>query len=140
MTDFRGWWHRAGNDFGESSYICDPKRPTQVVPGAEKYVIGHSHDAFRATLPYFIRLYKAAAAGEGAAVPEEDSAVAWYRTTLASCGHDGGTLFFSPHSFLLKRERLKFVPFLCRYSMGPGRFPIRARRHARHHLRASHHC
>lgn len=84
----RGWMG-LGNDFGESSYIRDPQRPSQVVPGAEKYVVGHSHDAFRATLPYLIQVYKAAGGG-ARVVPERDCAVAWYRTTPAACGPDGG--------------------------------------------------
>lgn len=78
-----------GNDFGESSYICDPLRPAQVVPGADLYVDGHSHAAFRATLPYFIKAFKSGM-DASTAVPDEDCAIAWYRTTPAGCGSDGG--------------------------------------------------
>lgn len=78
-----------GNDYGESSHIYDPIRPSQIVPGAERYVDdAHSHSGFRAALPYFIAAYKAGHSKVGP--PEEDFAVAWYRTTPAACGHDGG--------------------------------------------------
>ncbi|KAK3375934.1 glycoside hydrolase [Lasiosphaeria ovina] len=46
------------NDYGESSYICDTVAD-QVVRGADKYVTGYSHSAFRAVLPFFIAAYKA---------------------------------------------------------------------------------
>lgn len=79
-----------GNDYGESSYIYDPTRPSQVVPGADKYVHDlHPHSAFRAVLPYFIAAYKSGL--DKVNPPEEDCAIAWYRTTPADCGHDGGT-------------------------------------------------
>ncbi|KAF3762045.1 family 71 glycoside hydrolase [Cryphonectria parasitica EP155] len=85
------------NDFGESSYICDPLRPSQVVPGADIYVSGHSHAAFRATLPFLIKAYKAgndlASCSGDDDGPEEDCAIAWYRTTPAECGPDGGTVW-----------------------------------------------
>lgn len=82
---------RTGNDYGESSYIYDPTRPSQVVPGADKYVHDlHPHSAFRAVLPYFIAAYKSGL--DKVNPPEEDCAIAWYRTTPADCGHDGGTL------------------------------------------------
>ncbi|ROV89438.1 hypothetical protein VMCG_10210 [Cytospora schulzeri] len=78
------------NDYGESSYIYDPTRPSQIVPGADKYVHDlHPHSAFRAVLPYFIAAYKSGL--DKVNPPEEDCAVAWYRTTPADCGHDGGT-------------------------------------------------
>lgn len=80
-----------GNDYGESSYICDPRRPSQVVPGAELYVDGHSHSAFRAVLPYFIKAYKAGASMENYP-PEQDRVIAWYRTTPAQCGSHGGEM------------------------------------------------
>lgn len=83
-----------GNDYGESSYIYDPVRPGQIVPGAEHYV--HDlcpHTAFRTILPHFIAAYKAGSTQIG--MPQEDCAIAWYRTTPAACGHDGGkTRFF----------------------------------------------
>lgn len=78
-----------GNDYGESSYIYDPVRPGQIVPGAEHYV--HDlcpHIAFRTILPHFIAAYKAGSTQIG--MPQEDCAIAWYRTTPAACGHDGG--------------------------------------------------
>lgn len=78
-----------GNDYGESSYIYDPVRPGQIVPGAEHYV--HDlcpHTAFRTILPHFIAAYKAGSTQIG--MPQEDCAIAWYRTTPAACGHDGG--------------------------------------------------
>lgn len=83
-----------GNDFGESSYICDPARPSQVVPGASDYVDEYSHAAFRATLPYFIKAYKAGRDSLNFTA-EEDCAIAWYRTTPAGCGPDGGTLLLA---------------------------------------------
>lgn len=80
---------RAGNDYGESSYIYDPVRPSQVVPGADRYVHdGNPHAAFRAVLPHFISAYKAGQDKVGP--PDEDRVIAWYRTTPAACGHDGG--------------------------------------------------
>ncbi|KAL2140250.1 hypothetical protein VTI28DRAFT_4039 [Corynascus sepedonium] len=66
------------NDFGESSYICDPS-PSQVVDGADKYVSGHSHAAFRAVLPYLIAAYKSGSANVNWHGP--DTAIAWYRTS-----------------------------------------------------------
>lgn len=82
-----------GNDYGESSYIYDPVRPGQIVPGAEHYV--HDlcpHTAFRTILPHFIAAYKAGSTQIG--MPQEDCAIAWYRTTPAACGHDGGETRF----------------------------------------------
>jgi glucan endo-1,3-alpha-glucosidase len=76
-----------GNDFGESSYICDAT-PRQIVQGAEKYVKDFPHSAFRAVLPYFIAAYKCG--NRNMEVPHEDRAIAWYRTTPARCGSDGG--------------------------------------------------
>jgi glucan endo-1,3-alpha-glucosidase len=78
------------NDFGESSYISD-LAPQQVVAGAEKYVDGLDHAAFRAVLPYFIQAYK-----EGSrtlAQPPVDTAMAWYRPTPARAGPNGGTIW-----------------------------------------------
>ncbi|GAB1316196.1 Glycoside hydrolase [Madurella fahalii] len=68
------------NDFGESSYICDVV-PSQVVNGAEQYVVGHSHSAFRAVLPYLTAAYKAGSTET--TLPREDIAIAWYRTAPA---------------------------------------------------------
>lgn len=89
-----GWSRVIGNDFGESSYICDPQRASQVVPGASEYVDGYSHAAFRATLPYFIKAYKAGRHSKNFA-PDEDRAIAWYRTTPGSGGPDGGMCLFT---------------------------------------------
>lgn len=77
------------NDFGESSYISD-HGSGQVVSGAEKYVDGFDHSALRAVLPYFIAAYKA---GTSAIPPPSDEAIAWYRTTPAKAGSDGGTIW-----------------------------------------------
>lgn len=77
------------NDFGESSYISD-MAPGQVVSGAEKYVDGFDHAALRKVLPYFISAYKA---GTTAIPPPSDEAIAWYRTTPAKAGSDGGTIW-----------------------------------------------
>ena len=74
-----------GNDFGESSYICDTV-PEQIVPGAEEYVVGYSHAAFRAVLPYFIRAYKVGSPCVNWA--GEDIAIAWYRTSPAQTNCD----------------------------------------------------
>ncbi|PSR84349.1 glycoside hydrolase, partial [Coniella lustricola] len=96
------------NDYGESSYICDPPtRPSQVVPGAEVYVSGHPHAALRATLPFLVRAYKSAglkdcSRAEQLVTTVDDSdndnqdnswAVAWYKPQLARCGPDGGTVW-----------------------------------------------
>ena len=74
-----------GNDFGESSYIGDTV-PEQIVRGAEDYVVGYSHSAFRAVLPYFIRAYKMGSPYVGWA--GEDIAIAWYRTSPARANCD----------------------------------------------------
>ncbi|KAK0702854.1 glycoside hydrolase [Apiosordaria backusii] len=76
------------NDFGESSYICDTV-PAQVVEGAEEYVNGYSHAAFRAVLPYFIAAYKSGS--RLVDFPGEDTVIAWYRTAPASAGEGCGT-------------------------------------------------
>ncbi|KAI1758810.1 glycoside hydrolase family 71 protein [Hypoxylon sp. FL1150] len=77
------------NDYGESSYINDPIA-AQIVSGAEAYVDGFAHSAFRFVLPYFISAYKAGTAD--VSLPSE-GAVAWYRTTPASVCGDGGTVW-----------------------------------------------
>ncbi|KAI0853638.1 glycoside hydrolase family 71 protein [Daldinia vernicosa] len=77
------------NDYGESSYINDPIA-AQIVSGAETYVDGFGHSAFRFVLPYFISAYKAGSAD--VALPSE-GAVAWYRTTPATICGDGGTVW-----------------------------------------------
>ncbi|KAI1098371.1 glycoside hydrolase family 71 protein [Jackrogersella minutella] len=77
------------NDFGESSYINDPVA-AQIVSGAETYVDGFGHSAFRFILPYFISAYKAGNANVD--LPSE-GAVAWYRTTAAAVCGDGGTVW-----------------------------------------------
>ncbi|KAI2617983.1 glycoside hydrolase family 71 protein [Hypomontagnella submonticulosa] len=77
------------NDYGESSYINDPI-PRQIVSGAESYINGFGHSAFRFILPYFISAYKAGNAN--VALPSE-GAVAWYRTTPATVCSDGGTVW-----------------------------------------------
>ncbi|KAH6842599.1 glycoside hydrolase family 71 protein [Chaetomium sp. MPI-CAGE-AT-0009] len=78
------------NDFGESSYICD-ESSAQVVSGAETYVSGHCHAAFRAVLPYFIAAFKAGTADidwHG-----EDTAIAWYRTVPIRGQQHPGTVW-----------------------------------------------
>ncbi|KAI1802096.1 glycoside hydrolase family 71 protein [Daldinia bambusicola] len=77
------------NDYGESSYINAPV-PAQIVSGAESYINGFDHSAFRFVLPYFISAYKAG--NPDVAVPTE-GAVAWYRTTPATVCADGGTVW-----------------------------------------------
>lgn len=77
------------NDFGESSYIIDPV-PAQVVSGAEVYVDGFDHAAFRAVLPYFIAAYKA---GDSNTALASEVATAWYRTTPSTICSDGGTVW-----------------------------------------------
>lgn len=76
-----------GNDYGESSYICDTV-PEQIVPGAEKYTVEYPHSALRALLPSFIAAFKAGKSK--IQPPERNTAVAWYRTTHCSAGPDGG--------------------------------------------------
>ncbi|KAL2264472.1 hypothetical protein VTK26DRAFT_37 [Humicola hyalothermophila] len=78
------------NDFGESSYICDIV-PEQVVEGADKYVVGHSHAAFRAVLPYLIAAYKAGSAD--IEWPADETAIGWYRTASAQCRCDDGAVW-----------------------------------------------
>ncbi|KAL7622674.1 hypothetical protein AAE478_008188 [Parahypoxylon ruwenzoriense] len=77
------------NDYGESSYINDPV-PAQIVSGAETYVNGFAHSAYRFVLPYFINAYKA---GNADVELPTEGAVAWYRTTPASVCADGGTVW-----------------------------------------------
>ncbi|KAF2967421.1 hypothetical protein GQX73_g6147 [Xylaria multiplex] len=77
------------NDYGESSYINAPISH-QVVPGADIYVTGFDHTAFRFVLPYFISAYKAG--NTGVTVPSE-GAMAWYRTTPVIVCNDGGTVW-----------------------------------------------
>lgn len=55
--------------------------------GAQAYVNGFGHSAFRFVLPYFISAFKAGNAN--VQLPTE-GAVAWYRTTPASVCGDGG--------------------------------------------------
>ncbi|KAI5860904.1 glycoside hydrolase family 71 protein [Durotheca rogersii] len=78
-----------GNDYGESSYINDPI-PAQIVSGAETYVDGFAHSAFRFILPYFISAYKT---GNRDVELQAEGAVAWYRTTPISVCSDGGTVW-----------------------------------------------
>ncbi|OTA99377.1 glycoside hydrolase family 71 protein [Hypoxylon sp. CI-4A] len=77
------------NDYGESSYLNNPVT-AQIVSGAEGYIDGFDHTAFRFVLPYFISAYKAGNAD--VALPSE-GAVAWYRTTPAAVCGDGGTVW-----------------------------------------------
>ncbi|KAI1850526.1 hypothetical protein JX266_003808 [Neoarthrinium moseri] len=77
------------NDYGESSYINNPVT-AQIVSGAEGYVNGFDHTAFRFVLPYFIAAYKAG--NTDVALPSE-GAMAWYRTTSKSVCGDGGTVW-----------------------------------------------
>ncbi|KAM7186640.1 Glycoside hydrolase [Rhypophila sp. PSN 637] len=76
------------NDYGESSYICDIV-PSQIVQGADKFVINYPHSAFRAVLPYLIAAYKAGC--REVDFKGGDTAIAWYRTTHGRAGSDGGT-------------------------------------------------
>ncbi|KAF7543086.1 hypothetical protein G7Z17_g11025 [Cylindrodendrum hubeiense] len=78
------------NDFSESSYISDIV-PAQIVSGAEVYVDGFDHSAMRAVLPYFITAYKAGA--KNVDLTTDETAIAWYRTTSATLGADGGTVW-----------------------------------------------
>ncbi|KAK4095914.1 glycoside hydrolase family 71 protein [Parathielavia hyrcaniae] len=79
------------NDFGESSYICDAS-PPQVVSGAEQYVAGHCHAAFRAVLPYLIAAYKAAPVKVEHWFGQ-DTAIAWYRTAPVRAQRHDGTVW-----------------------------------------------
>ncbi|RYC58264.1 hypothetical protein CHU98_g7938 [Xylaria longipes] len=77
------------NDYGESSYINAPISH-QIVSGAEGYVNGFDHTAFRFVLPYFISAYKA---GNADVTLPSEGALAWYRTTPATVCGDGGTVW-----------------------------------------------
>ncbi|KAK0383184.1 hypothetical protein NLU13_9097 [Sarocladium strictum] len=77
------------NDFGESSYIIEPVA-AQIVAGAEVYVDGFDHSAFRSVLPYFIAAYKA---GTSDVALASEVATAWYRTTASNICGDGGTVW-----------------------------------------------
>ncbi|KAH7175340.1 glycoside hydrolase [Dactylonectria macrodidyma] len=78
------------NDFSESSYIGDIV-DAQVVDGADAYVDGMDHSAMRAVLPYFIKAYKEG--NKNVELPTAETALAWYRTTSATLGGDGGTVW-----------------------------------------------
>lgn len=78
------------NDFSESSYIADII-PEQITAGAESFVEGFSHSALRSILPYFIQAYKAGTTD--IPLPGGETAIAWYRTTSAGLGSDGGTVW-----------------------------------------------
>ncbi|KAK7414282.1 hypothetical protein QQX98_006879 [Neonectria punicea] len=78
------------NDFSESSYISDIV-DAQIVGGAETYVDGMSHAAYRHVLPYFIKAYKEGK--KDVELPTGETAIAWYRTTPAKLGGDGGTVW-----------------------------------------------
>lgn len=110
-----------GNDYGESSYICDTV-PDQIVPGAEKYTVEYPHSALRALLPSFIAAFKA---GKSTVQPpQRNTAVAWYRTTPCSAGPDGG-----------KSRTLLLHSTMCspssRYPVGPWRLRIGVERSQR---------
>ncbi|KAI1333626.1 glycoside hydrolase family 71 protein [Xylariaceae sp. FL0016] len=77
------------NDYGESSYINAPNA-RQIVSGAEGYVNGYDHTAFRFVLPYFIAAYKS---GKANVVVPTEGAMAWYRTTPAKICSNGGTVW-----------------------------------------------
>ncbi|KAF7561643.1 hypothetical protein G7046_g2503 [Stylonectria norvegica] len=79
------------NDYGESHYIGDTDS-AQIVSGAEKYVNGHDHSAFRAVLPYFIKAFKAGDRNVDLPSPGE-TAMAWYRENPKALGSDGGTVW-----------------------------------------------
>jgi len=116
-----------GNDYGESSYICDTV-PEQIVPGAEKYTVDYPHSALRALLPSFIAAFKS---GKSTVQPpQHNTAVAWYRTTPGSAGSDGGE---SDESLYL------FAMGICstssRYPMGPWWLWVGLERSPRRRLR-----
>ena len=96
-----------GNDYGESSYICDTD-PRQIVEGAGNYVQGFDHAAYRAVLPSLIAAYKAGNAA--LPVPHAPRAIAWYRTTPARCAGDGGAC--TTLASLLKHHFLNLLIFL----------------------------
>ncbi|KAI0121390.1 glycoside hydrolase family 71 protein [Xylariales sp. AK1849] len=77
------------NDFGEFSYLNTPVA-AQTVSGANTYVDGFDHSAFRFVLPYFIAAYKAGSTNVDLA---SEGAVAWYRTTPAAVCSDGSTVW-----------------------------------------------
>jgi glucan endo-1,3-alpha-glucosidase len=77
------------NDFGESSYIAEPV-PAQIVSGAEVYVDGFDHSAFRFVLPYFVVAY---IAGKADVPLLSEGALAWYRTTPGAICGDGGIVW-----------------------------------------------
>lgn len=64
---------------------------SQIVSGAEGYITGFDHTAFRFVLPYFIAAYKAG--DVNVALPTGEGAMAWYRTTSKSVCGDGGTVW-----------------------------------------------
>lgn len=71
------------------------------MPGADAYVKGYSHDAYRAILPHFIQAYKA---GKTKVKPREhleDVAIAWYRRTPASAGHHGGKFTYNQYGLTM---------------------------------------
>lgn len=107
---------RTGNDYGESSHICDTA-PTQIVEGARSYTVDHPHSAFRVVLPYFIAAYKAGTRDDDP--PSRNVGVAWYRTTPIHAGLDGGK-----HSATFYTETAAAANKRNRNSMGTRRFRI----------------
>ncbi|KAL4923734.1 glycosyl hydrolase family 71-domain-containing protein [Aspergillus undulatus] len=93
------------NDYGETHYI-GPIYNQGIPNGAERYVMGYPHDAWRELLPHYIDAYRRRGAmlREGVSSPVEvtsyackrplsyaDKIVYWYRLNPSSSGDAGGT-------------------------------------------------
>ncbi|KAM5346184.1 hypothetical protein ACJ41O_009189 [Fusarium nematophilum] len=64
--------------------------PRRLCPG-QKSTSTASHSALRSILPYFIQAYKAGTLD--VPLPDGETAIAWYRSTSATLGSDGGTVW-----------------------------------------------
>ncbi|KAL4886329.1 glycosyl hydrolase family 71-domain-containing protein [Aspergillus karnatakaensis] len=87
------------NDYGETHYIGPIFEPG-IPDGAERYVKGSPHDAWRALLPYYIDAYRRQSGRLGLSqtpsaqkypISYTDKIVYWYRLNPSTSGGSGGT-------------------------------------------------
>ncbi|KAJ5651622.1 uncharacterized protein N7484_005345 [Penicillium longicatenatum] len=78
------------NDYGESHYIGPlydkAMEAFEIGQAPFNYVTDMAHDGWRATLPYWIDMYK-----KGSAEVTQESIIAWYRLAPAAACGSGGT-------------------------------------------------
>ncbi|KAK2748985.1 hypothetical protein FQN57_007268 [Myotisia sp. PD_48] len=81
------------NDYGESHYI-GPIHEAGIPSGAQQYILGYPHDAWRVLLPDFIKAYKSG--NSTGLLPHEDIITYWYRRNPSEACDDGGTTGNNP--------------------------------------------